>query len=205
MKNHPHQISPIGRRNFLGRIAACLPILLGTGQQAQGKDISQRNSPSPSFHKHTTEPDNLFDELNDWQQQFRIPIWEDLKGNTGLLIEAIQRNEALYGSYDRYESNNQIRRITPLLLFRAEFSYTYAAQQGVIIDPPIHYGEDIVYLQAWDHDKQAQRTFHADQLSVCPTAPWMYSYHDNMSPDQWQRLMDRTVKKLIEHGIQPVS
>jgi hypothetical protein len=192
------------RRGFFGRIALGLPLLLpfNRGQSA----ALTANSNNDAYFKEPSRIQDHWEELAEWHAHEREPIWEGEDSHAELLIEAIRRGEILYGTYDRYGADQVYRRITPLLLYRIYpwpkeriLHDAFNGQESTYIE------NKTLYLQAWDHDKKAQRTFHADAFAVCPTAPWMHPYHNDMSPFRWNDLMERTALHLRENGVQPVA
>lgn len=194
----PPGYQPLDRRRFLGRIAASIP-LLGGLPLLQGA-TPPTHAPHP-YHRNTRPEPPPPEELARWQRAIRIPVQEhETGGLTPLFLEAIRRGEVLYGSYGRYGGGNDIRRITPLALFRV------APPRN---EPPPDRQEPetagLVYLQAWDHDRQAQRTFQAHHFSPFTTAPWMRPHVFEGTEAEWHTQLDRTARALAEEGVTPVG
>ena len=139
--------------------------------------------------------------FNEWHSRSRMPVWFSHVPRLSLFIEAIRRNEPLYGPYTRW-NDQTIRRITPLALFHVE-------PVGTDIDQfegshPFAMDQGPAYLQAWDHDRQAARTFLAKYFQPINTAPWMRTYAPEKEKQNWQATLDAAERKLRHRGISPI-
>jgi hypothetical protein len=189
------KLNPIARRTFVGSLVAGCGFLVGF-RKPEPHQIEQKQA---NYH-HATElgADDVF---KDWHSRARAPIWFSHLPELSLLIEAIRRNEPLYGPYTRW-GKHAIRRITPLALFHIEpeldeFDDPEGAYPDVIDIGP-------TYLQAWDHDHQAARTFQAEYFKPRYTAPWMQAYAEETNPNNWQSTLKQTQSELHSQGIAPV-
>lgn len=186
----------IQRRTFLGGLIAGCGYLFGLSRL---RTTTGRPDLSKSYH-HSTEL-GTEDVFNEWPSRSRMPIWFSHVPQLSLLIEAIRRNEPLYGPYHRW-GDQTLRRVTPLALFHVEpeiedFDYPKGAYPDVIDVGP-------VYLQAWDHDRQAGRTFLAEYFHPYLTAPWMQIYAPEKEKQNWQATLDAAVRELRRRGIPPI-
>ncbi|TVP77123.1 MAG: hypothetical protein EA353_11005 [Puniceicoccaceae bacterium] len=207
------------RRSFLGRMAAMLglPLAVPAGMRNQ-PDFFQPTPGQPMpdlptgfyYRRGSADPQvaDVLPELNartTWHRQARIPIWESTLGNEPIFIEAIRREEVLYGSYHRW-GDSTIRRISPIQLFQLEPEDPLAAEDA----SNQAYYHDVIdtgpnYLLAWDHDRHASRTFRAEYFAPLFTAPWMQRYAGELSQQAWKQLLGRTEHQLRQRGIQPVA
>ena len=197
---HDVPIAPsIKRRTFLSGLFVSTAALLGFKQTSAASTASTIPAKTAkSIYHHSTKPpaDAGHNNYSNWHELPRIPISSSSEPNEELLIEAIQRNEPLYGAYTRW-GNRDIRRITPLLLFYADTEYERPEWVDVIDLGP-------VYLQAWDHDRQAARTFQADHFKPLPTAPWMQAYADESEQSNWPSTLQQAEAELRRKGIEPI-
>jgi hypothetical protein len=171
------------RRTFLGSLIASCACFVGWGHPR-----AIRPSKAPGGYHHST---GLVTEdvFNKWHSRSRMPIWSSHLPELSLLIEAIRRNEPLYGPYTRW-GQHDIRRITPLHLFHLEPEIPDSDP-----DLPVWAYPDVInlgpaYLQAWDHDRQAPRTFLAEYFKPRYTAPWMQAHVKESNPDNWQSILN---------------
>jgi hypothetical protein len=203
MLSKKHEQGQMQRRGFLARMAAVLGVPLALPANAQSQSSGQTNAPGQYYRPHQSAFSPEVD-WSSWQHRARLPIRESSMGNEPIFIEAIERNEVLYGTYDRW-SDPAIRRISPIQLFHVEpedpFEITDAPDQP--------YYHDVIdtgpsYLLAWDHDRRAARTFRAEHFSPLFTAPWMQRYAGEMSEREWHQCLRRTQDHLKRSGIVPV-
>ncbi|NBB81236.1 MAG: hypothetical protein GVY36_17660 [Verrucomicrobia bacterium] len=204
----------LARRGFLARLVAIVGLPLGLPPKLPGQSQTNLNfepelKPQEGLYHRADQSDFPGDHdrhaNNPWHYQSRRPILKSSEGHESMLIEAIHRNEVLYGTYDRW-GDNSIRRISPIQLFHVEpdepLEETYEPDQpyyhDVFLPGP-------TYLSAWDHDRHAPRTFRAEYFSPYLTAPWMRRFAGEMSQREWKQLLRRTEGQLRQKGVQPVS
>lgn len=210
----PHQSRIIARRGFLARLAALVGCPLAIQPDLAGQPGSRRAlRPTPAnqgryYRSDAFLPhgDDAHYARNHWHQQSRRPILESTTGQEPLLLEAIQRNEVLYGTYDRW-GDHTIRRISPIQLFHVEPDDPF---EDSLNEPPLEYHHDVrltgpSYLLAWDHDRHAPRTFLAEYVNPLFTAPWMRAHAGHVSDYEWERIQSRTAENLQRLGVHPVS
>ena len=199
------------RRGFLGRMAAVLGVPLALPANARNQASGQQGASGVYYRAHQSEFSPGVD-WSPWHEYPRIPILESSAGNEPIFIEAIERNEVLYGSYDRW-GDSAIRRINPIQLFKVERdadSIDRIYEPELSPDrpnttPPWIKPEEPSYLLAWDHDRRAARTFLAEHFSPLFTAPWMQRYAGELSQSEWKSRLQRTENALRERGIEPVN
>ena len=200
-------VPSIERRTFLGGLFGSAAVLLGFKQASASATATSTASSTPAstvkraYHHSTKLPAdagyNSYSDYSNWHELPRIPISASSEAHEALLIEAIQRNEALYGTYTRW-GNSNIRRITPLLLFYADTEDERPEWVDVIDPGPI-------YLQAWDHDRQAPRTFQAEHFNPLFTAPWMQTHAKESEQSNWPGALQQAEAELRREGIAPVA
>lgn len=213
--NEPHLSRHMARRGFLARLAALVgcPLAIQPDLAGQQQTASTPLRPAPAtqgrYYRSDASllhEDNSYYARSPWHQQSRRPVLESTAGNEPLLLEAIQRNEVLYGTYDRW-GDRAIRRISPIQLFHVEPDDPFEDYPD---EPPPEYHHDVrltgpTYLLAWDHDRHAPRTFLAEYVSPLFTAPWMHTHAGALSPAEWNQRLRCTEQQLRNLGIQPVS
>jgi hypothetical protein len=220
MQDAPPAIQPINRRGFIGCLFASLTALLPTRATAAASTTIPANPTNLANARYfnSTEPDGTVipENIRDWQSDLRFPVWESETANESLFIEAISRNEILYGSYDRW-GDTSIRRISPILLFQLEIDNGHGTYEDEVRtalgaqSEPHEFHHDVImlgptYLEAWDHDKHAPRIFQAAQFTPRHTAPWMRPFTDYKTAPtaKWNAHLHETAADLQQRGVQPV-
>lgn len=210
----PHSSRHMARRGFLARLAALVgcPLAIQPDLAGQQQTASTPLRPAPATQGRYYLSDASLPHDYDadyarspWHQLSRRPILESTTGNEPLLLEAIQRNEVLYGTYDRW-GDRTIRRISPIQLFHVEPDDPFEDYPD---EPTPEYHHDVrlngpSYLLAWDHDRHAPRTFLAEYVSPLFTAPWMRAHAGALTQTEWDQRLRRTEQQLRGLGIQPV-
>ena len=200
----PLNSSRLARRTFLRHVGAV--ILLGTGaRRASAEHDPSGPHPLPVYHRTSLSAFDSGEDPGAWHRAPRVPLWESPFPHEQLIIQAIRRNEPLYGRYNRWGSV-EIRRLSPILLFRNDWSLEEDSdlapvQSSSIEDEP---ALSPSYLLAWDHNRRASRTFRAEHFSPEFTAPWMKPYAGDIGDSTWQQKLAQTAQKLRNSGIQPI-
>ncbi|MFP4157332.1 MAG: hypothetical protein ACLFU4_06910 [Opitutales bacterium] len=204
MLSKEYEQGQMQRRGFLARMAAVLGVPLALPANAQSQSSGQTNAPGQYYRPHQSAFSTEVD-WSPWQHRARLPIWESSMGNEPIFIEAIHRAEVLYGTYDRW-GDPAIPQISPIQVFQVEPEDPLEIEDAS--DQP--YYHDVIdtgptYLIAWDHDRQAPRTFRAEHFSPYFTAPWMQRYAGEMSESEWRQCLRRTQDHLRKNQVQPVK
>lgn len=199
--------TPLRRRDFFVRFGLGIPAVFwpfGHANARPDRQADHRNG-ARQYHHHTKPPEPLENELAQWQAHPRVPVLEATYWVDALLIEAVRRNEPIYARFRQYDGKTLIRRLTPLGLFRVEprdYEDVLHPDQWMTIERRAPYGS--VYIQTWDHDHAAARTFRTERLEPLPTAPWMHLHFKPRSESEWQSQRQSTDRLLSENKIEPI-